>query len=494
MVGWFGKNQSIEKLSKVTSSYLTGDMSVTVQIDEYPGELRPLAANIAALADMLRTFTRETQVSSSQVLAAVNQVNAVIGQAVNLADQARQETCVVDQLSQDIASATQNAAKQIDEMMVAAQTITEVAGDIYQDSIASKETAEQGCQATAKVAVAMDSIRMATTEVGEKISLLTQMARDIDGLLATIQGISAQTNLLALNASIEAARAGEHGRGFAVVAHEIQKLSDASADAANSANKLLAEIDGGVLAAAKAADAGTVAVEAGAREMREADASLQAIFAASSQIEAKMGEASAARQHQLAATQRTADFLGQIADIAQQSASRMVNVASSIKQQDKHLANTRQMGEVLAKVADNLVAATGKITLIDMNSYQQAELDAKITGLRELLAGTAKDRRITSMDAYSHKEVLQAILEKNTELEAAWTNHEDGQFVVSLPPAGIANAQTREWYKQAMRGEFYVSEVYVSAISHQPCLTISLPICDTITGTVIGVLGVDLRL
>ncbi len=492
MAGWFGKNRSIEKLSQVTASYLNGDMSVTISIDEYSADLRPLAGNIAALADMLRTFTRETQVSSSQVLAAVNQVNAVIGQAATLANQVQQETGTVDKLSQDIAEATQNAAKQIDEVMLAAQTITEVAGEIYQDSITSKKMAEQGCQATAKVAVAMDSIRQATTEVGEKISILTQMARDIDSLLATIQGISAQTNLLSLNASIEAARAGEHGRGFAVVAQEIQKLSDASADAAHSANKLLAEIDGGVESAARAAEAGAVAVEAGAREMQEADASLQAIFAASAQVEAKVAEASAARQNQLAATQRTADFLGQIADIAAQAANRMVTVASSIEQQDRHLANTRHMGDILAKVADNLVTTTGKITLFDLNSHK-AEVDRKIAKLRELLAKTVKDERIISMNAYSHKEILNNILEKNSELEAAWTNHADGQFIISLPPAGIANAQTREWFRQAMQGKFYVSEVYVSAISHQPCLTISLPISDSM-GRVTGVLGVDLRL
>lgn len=489
---WFGKNKAIEKLNHLTACYLAGDMSVKVDAGEYPAELRPLAGNIAALAEMLRIFTKETQVSSSQVSAAVTQVNAVIEQAATLAAQAQQETQIADKLSQDIAQATQHAANQIEEVMTAAQTITTVANDIYSDSITSKNAAQQGCQAAAKVADAMDAIRDASAEVGEKISALTKMARDIDSFLATIQGISAQTNLLALNASIEAARAGEHGRGFAVVAHEIQKLSDASADAANSANKLLAEIDGGVVSAAKAAELGAAAVETGAKEMREAEASLQAIFAASAQVEAKVGEASAARQNQLAATQRTADFLGQIAGMSAQAASRMMTVAATIEQQDTQLANTRQMGDVLAKVADSLVATTGKIKLINTNG-QQAELDGKVAKLRNLLEKTVKDGRITAMDSRSHQELLANLLAQNQELEAAWTNLPDGQFIVSLPPAGIANAQAREWFRQAKQGRFYVSEVYVSAISHQPCLTISLPITDY-AGAVIGVLGVDLRL
>lgn len=490
---WLGKNKAVDKLSKLTAQYADGNMSARIEPAEYPAQLQPLARNIAALADMLRTFGQETQVSASQVSAAVSQVNAVIGQAAGLAEQACQEAGTADRLTQDIAAATKQAACQIDDIMAATQTITAVAGNIYQDSLASKNMAAQGYEAAAKVTLAMDSIRQASAEVGERITALTQMARDIDSFLTAIQGIAAQTNLLALNASIEAARAGEHGRGFAVVAQEIQKLSDASAAAANSANKLLAEIDGGVLAAAKAAATGTNAVATGAQEMREADASLQAILAASSQVEAKMAEAGAARQNQFAATQKAADFLARIASMAEEAASRMTAVTSSIGQQDKHLGDTRGMGEVLAKVAEQLVATTGKLTLIDIDSRRQAEIDARIAKLRSLLEHTVKDQQVTGMDRDRHKEILSGLLAQNPELEAAWTNLPDGQFVVSLPPAGIANAATREWFKQASQGKVYVSQVYVSSISHQPCLTISLPITDS-TGQQIGIFGADLTL
>ena len=64
----------------------------------------------------------------------------------------------------------------------------------------TNELAEQGGLAVQKSIEAMELIRTSSTQIGEIIQVIAEIA--------------SQTNLLALNAAIEAARAGEHGMGF----------------------------------------------------------------------------------------------------------------------------------------------------------------------------------------------------------------------------------------------------------------------------------------
>ncbi|MDH4616216.1 PDC sensor domain-containing protein [Brevibacillus sp. AY1] len=88
--------------------------------------------------------------------------------------------------------------------------------------------------------------------------------------------------------------------------------------------------------------------------------------------------------------------------------------------------------------------------------------------------------------------IFQAWMEETDELEAVWLNQTNGDFLHSLPPAGIINAKRRPWFAGALQDEFYISAPYVSAITKRPCVTISILLKDS-DGTPQGILGTDIR-
>ncbi|OEF97981.1 methyl-accepting chemotaxis protein [Desulfuribacillus alkaliarsenatis] len=490
---WWSNKEGIKKLTEKVADYASGNMSEILKPEEYPREIRELASYIAELSETVRQFTKETQVSSSKVVAAVQQVNNAIVNSSDLSKDINSKAEHTKKMTQDIVAAIEQANEQSSEVSAASERITSIATDIYQDSIDTSTYAKHGSTAVAEATSAMEDIEESSQEIQERIRHLTQMTKEIDSFLAAIQGVSVQTNLLALNASIEAARAGEHGRGFAVVAQEIQKLSSDSAAAANSANSLLVQINTGVSEAAKASEHGAKAVEIGTMATATAEENLATILKASASMEKKLSEASEARQLQYEANQKISQFLEDMVSMCVETSNQVEGVTDALIEQEKHLVETQDMGDILSEVANQLVNTTSKITLLDMTDAKKQEVDYKIQKLCKVIQDTAKSSMILTMNADEHMQQLEGLIKREKDLEAAWTNKLNGEFVISLPPAGIANASDRDWFKEARKGEVYVSPIYVSAISYRPCITISMPILAD-NKKIIGVIGIDVKI
>ena len=96
------------------------------------------------------------------------------------------------------------------------------------------------------------------------------------------------------------------------------------------------------------------------------------------------------------------------------------------------------------------------------------------------------------MQQEEHKKWLNEFFQSHSDLEAIWSNRMDGTFVYSNPPAGLVNAKARPWFSEAAKGHTFLSDVYTSALTKKPCITLSFPI--SYNARVVGVIGVDVSL
>ena len=106
----------------------------------------------------------------------------------------------------------------------------------------SCETARQALEGKEQVHAQsqnMSNITSSVKDITYDIQRLTEMTKQMEGVMSIVTNVANQTNLLALNASIEAARAGEAGKGFAVVANEVRKLAEQTKSSTDTVGELL---------------------------------------------------------------------------------------------------------------------------------------------------------------------------------------------------------------------------------------------------------------
>ena len=228
--------------------------------------------------------------------------------------------------------------------------------------------AEAAEQSRARLGRAGSTLGSAADDVRRSagaVSALAPLSERIALHTRTLSRLARQTNFLALNAAIEAARAGEHGQGFAVVALEVRKLAEESARAARDVGAAIADVQGGVTAAAEAIRAGESRVREAEGVALDADKGLREIFA---------GVAALAEE--------AASFAGS----ADAQADRLASLGSAFQALDATAAGWKAAAGAIADAAQRHETALASV------AETLRELDAAAERLRSLAGGDGSAR------------------------------------------------------------------------------------------------------
>lgn len=281
-----------------------GDFSVQIK-DVNSADI--LGKSLERLIRINRELLLSIQASSARVNADSQQLSAyTAGLKNSFALQSQEIGHITLILTKVLEQANENTAN--------AQTALEQA-----DAVGQK--VERSNQQMGEMILAMDDIRLKSSEIGK--------------IIKAIEDIAFQTNILALNAAVEAARAGGAGKGFSVVADEVRSLAGKSAEAAKSTTAL---IEGTV-----------VSVGNGARIVDGTAKSLAEVVAGTHEITSTIRKISLASADQAASTGQLHSGLGQMAQLTDQN--RAVADQSA------------EAGETLASQAEILKEAVARYRL-----------------------------------------------------------------------------------------------------------------------------------
>lgn len=276
---------ALEALSEAMTSLSRGDLT--------SGISKALPARFDDIRDI-------TNMAFSQLCQSVISMGGESRKVRESGDEIRRAMSELSERTVSQAASLEEANAAIQQLNDAVRQTAESAGDAATESAGARTEVDKGSEIVNKTIAAMNNISKSSSEIGEKVTMIDEIAF--------------RTNLLALNASVEAARAGEAGKGFAIVAQEVRALSERCADAAREITALMNQgsehVASGV---ALAQDAGT-ALEGIGRRVEAAD-ELARIIATSAGSQAdKLSEITASISGLDEITQRNAAMVDMAGD------------------------------------------------------------------------------------------------------------------------------------------------------------------------------------
>ncbi len=246
---------------------------------------------------------------------------------VRIVAQVRTGTLAIGTVSTEIADGNRDLASRTERqngtLQATAASVEQLTGTVRQNADNARQ-ANMLAESASEVAQRGGKV---VAEVVGTMAAINESSKKIVDIIGVIDGIAFQTNILALNAAVEAARAGEQGRGFAVVATEVRNLAQRSAAAAKEIKVLI--------------DSSVERVDAGARLVDQAGATMDEIVTGVKRVTDIMAEISHASSEQNAGIEQVNGAIGQIDDATRQNAElvqQASQAAASLEEEAERLA------------------------------------------------------------------------------------------------------------------------------------------------------------
>lgn len=444
------------------------------------------------LQSRLRHLNMEAQVAASQVSAVSEQLTITLDESNAFAQQLFAQTQDMTGLNREAGHHIHAIIAKMVEIMEILEEARKTSGELSQVGDESSRVIQSSLEEILHIVDTIYQIQASTAATMKYMERLKDTSGEIMHILETVSGISKQTRLLSLNASIESARAGEAGKGFAVVAEEIRKLSEDTGEAVKDVNRLILGIQEEVGSAYGMVRENSDRVEKSVDASRSVEKNLQTIRSSFEQVYGMVGSISDLSLKEMEMTRDIDGSIQVVENIVKAADHSVQEVYNSAHKQKHSIEGIAEMGVRLNEASLNL---TGVFTADQAEfTLEPGNVAGKIEPVLRLLEEEIlKNPALLSLDRELHGRALQKLILEHAMVEAAWTNDKKGRFICSIPEAGIANAGVREWFKQSIKGEKYVSPVYVSAITKNPCMTVSSPIRGQ-DGEILGVMGLDIKL
>ncbi len=485
---------TIKELIKDMEQGIENQLKHQVKPEDFKKREQKVASIIGQFQDAVMTQLFSMEVVESQIEASSSAIVDVLHEQLSATDAMSTSSQRLRDVNDESAQKIEVAMAEADEIVNSHSELSASATTLTETTESAQKVVEHQVEEISEIVDQIGKIDELSQSSVTSIANLDMAVKDIAEILGTVQNFYKQTKLLALNASIESARAGEVGKGFAVVASEIGNLAEGSASSIEKIVEIMQTIDHLIEEASLNSTKEKEALDLTVIKAKSVAGGLHEITESFEWIEDKIDIMNVSLENN---HQHTNTLNKRLADTVE--AFRLVEgevdqIRTSIEHLDQHNKKIMEIESIFGEISSSLSHLTNRYNLQLLSKVKQEVLEHQQQIQAELeesiLSQLVDDQKFASTSF--HKTLLDNHMNQVAYIEAIWTNNIEGEFVYSNPPAGISNGKIRQWFRESLAGNSYVSDIYISGISKSPCITMSFPIISD--DSIIGVLGVDVQL
>lgn len=353
----------IVSLSERFKSMATGDLAIEPIVVKTKDEIGQLGNDFNQLLTNLNELIAEL----------TENVDTLASTSSEFSSSADESSRASEQITNSIIDVSEGAAIQLQSAHTSSELvdqITDQLGDavlsIHQVSelaLTTKQLTKDGTDRMTSTVQKMGDIQQSTVQTSTVVHSLHTKSTEIGNIVSLITNIAGQTNLLALNASIEAARAGEHGKGFAVVASEVGKLAVNSGEAAALIQKLIEEIQQEVQGAIQAMDTSKEFVDDGLTLVQQTGESFQEIDYYVGAVSTQALEIATISEAINTSIQQVKQLVIEVENLSERSDENAQNIVAAAEEQSATMEEISASSAVLSSMADTLQQTISKFNL-----------------------------------------------------------------------------------------------------------------------------------
>lgn len=436
------------------------------------GKLGELCQEINAVTQNTRHLVGELSIASEQLQELCKKFSSETDTSAKASQEVAETISHIAHRAEEQVKACSNAVNEVGNLSNLSNRIASETASVVSGNIEVQKSLSETFKMIENLVHSVEMTSQENSVTAERVQGLKQETDKIGGIITSVESIAQQTNLLSLNAAIEAARAGNAGKQFAVVADEIRKLSINAQSAAGEIKNNIKNISDRILKLSEEIVSSFNKIKKEAEHANTTKDSLQATSEIIENTLKSMDHINELTKDEASATENIKNLIVDFSSLTENISAAFQETAAVSEEQAAVMSNINNTTESLVKVSSEISGYVEKV-LQNRNYDVSAEIKSKVL---DALKNHVKSNEILSMQKENHLKIFNELKREFPNLTGIITVDAYGKSVANSNPSEVTDFSFRDWFKAAKEGDDFTSQMYISALTGKPTVTVATPI------------------